>query len=223
VEGIASVLILAVVGASAISVILRFRYAQGEERQQLKWIAFAAALLILYAIVGVLIQILAPQYQLAVEWAEVPVFVALPVAVGIAILKYRLYDIDLIIRRTLIYGTLTAALALIYYGSVALLQTPFRTITGQQQSQLVVVVSTLAIAALFAPLRRQMQKGIDRRFYRRKYDLAKTLTSFSVTVRDETDLERLTGRLVAVVEETMQPAHMSLLLRDPERKSAAPS
>ena len=222
VNGIVNFLVLAVVGASTISVLLRFRSAQGEERQQLKWIAYAAALLIFYAIVGVVIQILAPRYLLVVESAEAPVFVALPVAVGIAILKYRLYDIDLIIRRTLIYSALTAALALVYFGSVALLQTFFRAFTGQQQSPLVVVLSTLAIAALFAPLRRKMQNAIDRRFYRHKYDAENSIAAFSAVLRDEVDLQRVEAALLSVIEETFQPESLSLWMREtspPERGS----
>jgi hypothetical protein len=219
VEGIVGALILAAVGASALSVILRFRRAHGQERQQIKWIAYAAAVLILYAIIGVLIQSLAPQYQFAVDLAEAPVFVALPIAVGIAILKYRLYNIDLIIRRTLIYGTLTATLALVFYGSVALLQTPIRAITGQQRSPLVTVLSTLAIAALFAPLRRQVQNTIDRRFYRQKYDAEQVLAAFSITLREEVDLDQLTNSILEVVEDTIQPVHVSLWLREIDLQS----
>jgi len=214
VQGIVSAFVLAVVGASAISVILRFRRAQGEERQQLKWIASAAAMLILYAIIGVLIQTLAPRYQPAVELAEAPVFVALPIAVGIAILKYRLYNIDLIIRRTLIYSILTAALALVYFGSVTLLQALFNAVTGLQQSSLVAIFSTLAIAALFAPLRRQIQKAIDRRFYRRKYDAEKTIATFSAVLRDEVNLDRLEMALLSVIEDTFKPESLSLWTRE---------
>jgi len=193
---------------------LRFRRAQGEERQQLKWIASAAAMLILYAIIGVLIQTLAPRYQPAVELAEAPVFVALPIAVGIAILKYRLYNIDLIIRRTLIYSILTAALALVYFGSVTLLQALFNAVTGLQQSSLVAIFSTLAIAALFAPLRRQIQKAIDRRFYRRKYDAEKTIATFSAVLRDEVNLDRLEMALLSVIEDTFKPESLSLWTRE---------
>jgi hypothetical protein len=139
------------------------------------------------------------------------------VAIAVAILRYRLYDIDIIINRTLVYGSLTASLALVYLGSIVLLQTLFRAITSQE-SQLAVVASTLAIAALFNPLRRRIQSFIDRRFYRRKYDAAKTLAQFSSRLRDETDLDALNEEMVRVVRETLQPAYVSLWLRPaPER------
>jgi len=145
----------------------------------------------------------------------------LPVAVGIAILKYRLYEIDLIINRTLVYGSLTAMLALVYFGGVAATQAIFRTFAGQeQQPQLAIVISTLVIAALFNPLRRRIQSYIDRRFYRSKYDARKTLEAFSAKLRDATDLDALSDDLVGVVRETMQPAHASLWLRA-ERASEA--
>jgi hypothetical protein len=141
-------------------------------------------------------------------------FGGVPIAVGFAVLRYRLYSIDLLINRTLVYGALTATLALIYIGGVATVQTTFRALTGQeQQPQLAIVVSTLVIAALFAPLRRRIQSFIDRRFYRRKYDARKTLEAFSAKLRDETDLDALNGELVSVVRETMQPSHVSLWLR----------
>jgi hypothetical protein len=138
--------------------------------------------------------------------------VSSPVAMGIAIFRYRLYQIDLIINRTLVYGSLTAVLAAVYLGGVVFLQYAFRSLSGEG-SQLAVVASTLIIAALFIPLRRRIQGFIDRRFYRRKYDARKTLEAFSAQLRNETDLDALSDDLVGVVRETMQPAHVSLWLR----------
>jgi hypothetical protein len=133
------------------------------------------------------------------------------ISIGIAILRYRLYEIDTLINRTLVYGALTVLLAVVYFGGVTATEAVFRTLTGQeQQPQLAVVVSTLVIAALFIPLRRRIQSFIDRRFYRRKYDVRKTLENFSAKLRDETDLEALNSELVGVVKETMQPAHVSV-------------
>jgi len=142
----------------------------------------------------------------------------------VAILRYRLWDVDLIINRTLVYGTLSAALVVVYFGGVGATERVFRALSGQQQQpQLAIVVSTLVIAALFNPLERHIQAFIDRCFYGRKYDAAKTLEAFSATLRDETDLDALSGDLVGVVQETMQSAHVSLWLRPdrgpkPERK-----
>jgi hypothetical protein len=204
--------------ASAVSLVLRYRRSRGEERQQIKWIAFAASVVGLLYLIGIVISIIyAPEPPL---WSELLDAVTLlsyagvPIAVGFAVLKYSLYEIDLLINRTLVYGALTATLALIYFGGVATVQAIFRALTGQeQQPQLAVVVSTLVIAALFTPLRRRIQGFIDRRFYRRKYDAAKTLAAFSAKLRDETDLDALNAELVGVVRETMQPAHVSLWLR----------
>jgi hypothetical protein len=198
---------------SSLSLVVRYHRASGVERQQLKWFALAAVL-----IGGVIV---ADQLRFDLLLGDTlwnllgaATFAALYVAVGIAILRYRLYDIDIIINRTLVYGSLTALLALIYLGGVATTQTIFRALTGQEeQPQLAVVVSTLVIAALFNPLRRRIQSFIDRRFYRRKYDARKTLEAFSAKLRDETDLNALSDDLVGVVRETMQPAHVSLWLR----------
>jgi hypothetical protein len=141
-----------------------------------------------------------------------------PLSFAIAILRYRLWDIDLFINRTLVYGILTGLLALIYVSSVVLLQSLFRVLMGQE-SQLAIVASTLGIAALFNPLRQHVQTLIDRRFYRHKYDLAQTLAAFSVAMRDEVDLDRLTEALAAVVKETVQPASISVWLREPEHEN----
>ena len=144
-----------------------------------------------------------------------------PIAIGIAILRYRLYEIDTLINRTLVYGSLTAMLVALYFVGIVVLQRFFVLLTGQQ-STLAVVVSTLLIAALFTPLRRGIQSFIDRRFYRRKYDARKTLEAFSSKLRDETDLDALSEDLTSVVRETMQPAHVSLWLRsDPAHKGGS--
>jgi hypothetical protein len=148
-----------------------------------------------------------------IEYAALLSITSVPIAIGFAVLKYRLYDIDLIINRTLVYGSLTLMLVLFYFSGVTATQALFSILTDQQElPQLVVVASTLAIAALFNPLRRRIQSFIDRRFYRSKYDARKTLEAFSVKLRDETDLQALKKDLVGVVRETMQPAHVSLWL-----------
>jgi hypothetical protein len=207
VESIASWVGISCFVAAILSLILRFHRSGGDERLQLKWFVYAAT-------VGFLAIGLAGETPIVGElvWLVAPL--SLPVAAGVAILRYRLYDIDLVINRTLVYGSLTASLVAVYFGGVTATQAIFRTLTGQeQQPQLAIVVSTLVIAALFNPLRRRIQGFIDRRFYRRKYDAAKTLAGFSATLRDETDLDALNAELVGVIRETMQPAHISLWLR----------
>jgi hypothetical protein len=200
-------LLLAGLGAM-ISLFVRFRRARGDERQQIKWFASAAALTLAWIIVAE-----EQSGEIVALWGLL-VIASIPVATGIAILRYRLYDIDRIINRTLVYGVLTGILALVYFGGVTVTQALLRTLTGQEKlPQLVIVASTLLIAALFTPLRRRIQAFIDRRFYRRKYDARKTLEAFSAQLRDETDLESLNNDLVGVVRETMQPAHVSLWLR----------
>jgi hypothetical protein len=212
VVGVASAFV--VVGsmvASAISLIVRARRAGRVERQQIKWLAYGGAVVVGTTLLASLISIWSVTVSIAVINLAL---LALPVFTGIAILRYRLYEIDLLINRTLVYGVLTGTLALLYFGGVAATQAIFRTITGhEQQPQLAVVVSTLVIAALFNPLRRRIQGFIDRRFYRSRYDARKTLEAFSAKLRDETDLDALSDDLVGVVRETMQPAHVSLWLR----------
>src|SRR5215211_7576228 len=206
--------------ASAISVIVRARRAGRVERQQIKWLAYGGALVVGTTLVGGVIAI----WNVTVSILIINLaFLGLPIFTGIAIVRYRLYDIDILINRTLVYGALTATLALIYFSGVVVTQAIFRTLTGQQeQPQLTIVVSTLVIAALFNPLRRRIQGFIDRRFYRRKYDAAKTLEAFSAKLRDETDLDALSDELVGVVRETIQPAHVSLWFRpDTASKSKA--
>ena len=195
------------------AMITRMDQARGAERQQLKWFVYTVVLLV----VGFLAALLGFG-QHSVAWnLGIAAFNFLPIAAGIAILRYRLYDIDVVINRTLVYGVLTAALALVYVASIVLLQGLFRALTGGN-SQLAVVASTLAIAALFVPLRRRVQAFIDRRFYRRKYDIATTLQAFNVRLRNDVDLDSVADDLVEVVNETMQPTHVSLWLRPPERK-----
>ncbi len=156
--------------------------------------------------------VLSGEASFASSYVAVFALLVLPVFTYIAILRYHLYDIDLLINRTLVYGPLTATLVALYFGGVVLLQRLFVALTGEK-STLAVVASTLAIAALFTPLRGRVQEFVDRRFYRRKYDARKTLEAFSAKLRDETDLDALSDDLVGVVRETMQPAHVSLWLR----------
>jgi hypothetical protein len=186
-------------------VVVRFRRSRGVERQQMKWFLYAAALLLLFPVEG-------PLPAIVENAVFAAVLIALPTAVGIAVLRYRLYGIDLVINRALVYGPLTAVLAIVYVGGVVSLQYAFRVLSGEG-SQVAVVASTLAIAALFNPLRRRVQAFVDRRFYRHKYDAAKTLAAFNARLRDETELGTLTADLVGVIRETVQPTHVSLWLR----------
>jgi hypothetical protein len=203
-------LLIGIVAALA-SIVIRYRRGSEVERQQLKWFLAAAATVPVAILAG-------DQAQTTLQVIVVPVaFSLLPIAIAVAILRYRLYDIDRIINRALVYGVLTASLMGVYLGTVVTLQLVLRSVTGQQ-SQLVVVASTLAVAALFNPLRRRFQEFIDRRFYRKKYDAAKTLEAFSATLRDETDLDALRIELLSTVQRAMQPEHASLWLREPEEK-----
>jgi hypothetical protein len=197
------------------SVVVGRRGARGIERQQIKWLLFASAIFF----VGNVLKNTVFSPLGGVSWGLLVGYLLVavgglggPIAMGIAILRYRLYEIDTLINRTLVYGSLTAMLVALYFVGIVVLQRVFVLLTSEK-STLAVVASTLLIAALFNPLRRRIQSFIDRRFYRRKYDAAKTLEAFSMKLRDETDLEALRGDLVGVVRETMQPAHVSLWLR----------
>jgi hypothetical protein len=208
----------------ALAQVYRYKRVSGPvERQQTKWVVFGVT-----ACVVLLIGFLSPYVffpplnrpgaaSLVSNLAGLTVagsfgLLLIPISIGAAIMRYRLYDIDVIINRALVYATLTLALALTYFGSVALLQYLLRSLTGQE-AQLTIVASTLVIAALFQPFRRRIQSTIDRRFYRKKYDAARTLEAFSARLRNDRDLEQLNAELVSVVRETMQPAHVSLWLK----------
>jgi len=197
--------------ASTVSLVVRLRRAGSEQRQQIKWFAYGGVVVVVTIVAGGFVSIWSiPASILIISVA----LLGLPVFTGIAILKYRLYDIDIIINRTLVYGSLTIMLAVLYFAGVVGTQYFFRAVTGQERlPQLAVVASTLAIAAMFNPLRRRIQSFIDRRFYRRKYDATKTLEAFSSKLRDETDLGTLSDNLISAVRETMQPEHVSLWLR----------
>jgi hypothetical protein len=195
------------------------RVSDRTQRQQTKWVVFGVAV----AIAGALTTIFTVGASVDLPPEEVgpkmlsmllmdTFMLFIPLSIGVAVLRARLFDIDVVINRTLVYGSLTVTLVALYFGGIVVLQSVFVVLTGQQ-STLAVVASTLLIAALFNPLRRRIQSFIDRRFYRRKYDARKTLEAFSVKLRDETDLQTLNNDLVGVVRETMQPAHVFLWLR----------
>ena len=204
----------ALIFVAVISLIIRLRRARDLERQQIKWFVYAIVLMISGGILTYPVSDVIGSVWL--KWISFVPFIvgvmSIPIAMGVAILRYRLYEIDTLINRTLVYGSLTATLIALYFGGIVVMQRLFVLLTGEQ-STLAVVASTLLIAALFTPLRRRIQSLIDRSFYRRKYDARKTLEGFSMKLRDETDLEALRGDLVRVVRETMQPAHVSLWLR----------
>ncbi len=202
---------------AVLSLVLRFRRSQGQLRQQIKWLAYFLAVafgtqMVFFELPGALFD---PQVldSLAYAFILIVVFLGYPVVIGIAILRYRLYDIDVIIRRTLVYALVTGALALIYIGSIIMLQRIFIGITGQE-STVAIVVSTLLIAALFNPVRSRVQTLIDRRFYRRKYDAESILAQFGTVARDEVNLEALTSELLVAVNETVQPTTTSLWLKE---------
>jgi hypothetical protein len=194
--------------AGCASLVLRFRRSRGVERQQLKWFTYAAALMVLSWVVGALLLPAAGDLIAGITIA------LLPVAVGIAILRYRLYAIDRLINRTLVYGLLTALLAAVYAAVVLVLGQLFGGI-GTEPPSWAVAGATLAVAGLFQPARRRIQQAVDRRFNRRKYDAARTVDAFSTRLRDQVDLDTLSAELVAVVDQTMQPTKASLWLRPP--------
>jgi hypothetical protein len=211
--------LLALAVACAVALFVRYRRANETEREQIKWLLYACALFLVVYVGGFVSGLGGTASVGGYIWE---VFfglsvIALPAAIGIAILRYRLYDIDVVINRTLVYGPLTATLVALYFGGIVLLQRLFVLLTGQK-STLAIVASTHLIAALFNPLRTRLQSFIDRRFFRSKYDARKTLETFSAKLRDETDLEALNDDLVGVVSETMQPAYVSLWLH-PETAS----
>jgi hypothetical protein len=207
------------------------RVSTPRERQQTKWVVFGSAI----ALIGFVLFIAAGNLVVPPEALEsniITVLVAqtgfavflllVPISIAVAILRSRLYDIDVIINRTLVYGSLTAILALIYIAGVVGMQAIINAFAQRQSSEpspVLIVITTLAVAALFQPLRRRLQRGIDRRFYRAKFDTARTLERFAVTLRSETDLPHLTDDLLGVITETMQPAHLSLWLRAPDKRS----
>jgi len=217
--------------SSVLSLVMRYRRSRGEEHQQIKCIAFAASFvgfMYLIAMVcgfifpsGAWFQAGSPSWLDILGYAALISFTVVPIAVGFAVLRYRLYEID-IIDRTLVYGSLTAVLGARYVGAVVVLQYVFRALTGSG-SQLAIVASTLLIAALFNPLRRRVQNFIDHSFYRRKYDAAKTLEAFSAKLREETDMDTLNSELLSAVRETVQPEHVSLWLRPNASPKSGPT
>jgi hypothetical protein len=203
--GVALLVLLTVLMLVAFgSLVLRFRRSRGEERQQLKWFTYAAALLPLFVLADFLPGAVG-------DLASAVPIVVLPVAAGIAILRYRLYDIDRLINRTLVYGLLTALLAGVYAGAVLILGQLFGGVARDPPSW-AVAGATLAVAALFQPARRRIQAVVDRRFNRRKYNTAQTIEAFSARLRDQVDLDTLSAEVLAVVDQTMQPTTASLWL-----------
>jgi hypothetical protein len=209
-------LVLAFIITGIVSLVLRWRQADTETRQQIKWLTFflATAGLLFFSV-----ELIGNSVYPAIfdGWFYLLVlvifFLGLPLVVGLAVFKYRLYDIDIVIRRTLSYAVLTAILAIFYFSAVVVIQSIFRGLAGNPESPVIIVVSTLAIAAMFNPLRIRVQHFIDRRFYRSKYDAARALDRFAQTARDEVELERLTAELLHVVQETVQPERVTVWLK----------
>lgn len=227
-SGLTFLLMFVVISLCIASVVVRFRHASGVERQQLKWFVYASAWasVLLFLI---FLSILQPPWLAGFSVPGSVFYLAIagiPVATAIAILQHRLYDIDVVINRTLVYGSLTAVLAALYLVLVVGAQRLTEVITGKDAGQqpLVIVITTLLVAALFQPLRRRIQATIDRRFYRARYDAARTLEAFGVTLRTEVELPALASQLIETIENTMRPAHVSLWLRsrhEPDRGDGA--
>ena len=221
-QSIAFFVSLATLLASVVALVLRWRHSSDRKRQQIKLLVYAVAVTVASILVGAASSYVfndipgAESYPsvLALALGFGGIALGIPLAIGVAMLMYNLYDVDLLIKRTLVYGALTAILAGVYFGGVTVTQAVLQASTSQEKPpQLLIVASTLVIAALFSPLRRRVQYFIDRRFYRSRYDARKTLEAFSTTLRDETNLDALGENLAGVVRETMQPAHASLWLR----------
>ena len=200
----------------AVALVRRYRASAGVERLQLKWLAYGGSVTAAVYIAAMVISVpynwgsTAPTWVSILQNVSLAAFLLIPLAVGIAILRYRLYDIDRLINRTLVYGAVSAFLIAVYVASVFGLSGAVRAVTGQAQNNLAVAASTLAVAALFRPARARVQQFIDRRFYRRKYDAMRTVEGFAAGLRQETDLAALSGQLRGVVTETVQPARVSL-------------
>ncbi len=218
-------LLFAIMLVGGYAQVYRYRHADALERQQVRVVVFSLVLFVAFFIVFTLIENLsglgdparsgltrALFYSMIFSTAGSLIFMSIPVSIAVAVLRYRLWDVDIVIRRTLVYGALTATLGLVFFGVVTLMQSLFVAVSGQQ-SAVSVVISTLVIAALFNPLRRRIQNDIDRRFFRRKYDAEKVVAAFSASLRQELDPEQLSERLLSVVEETMQPEQVGLWLR----------
>jgi hypothetical protein len=205
-----------VLALSAASLLVRFRRARGVERQQLKWLAYAAGMLAAYlpfALIFVVIYPI-PALILPISLLGIAIFAGIPIATGLAVLRYRLYDIDLLINRTLVYAATSAAIAAMFFVGIVALQALLRPLTNG--SELAIAVSTLISFALFQPVRRRIQETVDRRFDRSRYDAARTLDAFADRLRDEVNLDALREDLLVSVQQTMAPAHMSLWLRERE-------
>jgi hypothetical protein len=207
--------LLILIVASGTSVMLRFFRSRGEARQQLKWFAYATGVLVLVVVLSA-----SGVGRGWIGFVGNVTSYGLPLAIGVALLRYRLYDIDLLINRTLVYGALSAALLATYVLSVLALSALLRPLTGN--SELAVAGSTLAVVAAFGPLRARIQRAVDRRFYRSRYDAARTLDAFAARLRDEVDLDTLSRELIGVARETVQPAHAGLWLR-PSRSASLTS